>query len=461
MELKIQQKTSELTLPKKFDVKIRTKIPNKSIVFDTISGDKSISQRALILNALGYGKARISNILKSDDIYSCISALKKLGVSIQWENNDVLVQGVGLTGLRPAKHELNMGNSATATRLIMSLVAGSPFRTKFTGNELLSKRPMGWVVNNFREMGARITFLGEEGCLPLVVEGKYPLLPINVKGTVASAQEKSSLLVAGLFANGTTTYEQICQSRDHTERLLQALGIPIHSNGNITKIDGTNTFTSRDIVVPGDISSASFLITAGILQRNMGLKKIRLNQVGINKTRIGFLDAIQKMGVTIDYKDKILSLNEPVANVIYKTEHELIGTEVKGTEFVQSLIDEIPLLAAVATQAKGETVIRDCRELKDKDTNRIETTANIIRAFGGEVSTSDTVIIIHGESNLHSAKINSFGDHRIAMMALVLGSSLQEYSYIENCECISVSYPMFLKDISNFAEIEIISREDR
>ncbi|MGF7046005.1 3-phosphoshikimate 1-carboxyvinyltransferase [Paenibacillus sp. DS2015] len=449
------RRTTELQTS--FDIQVKSNKSKQHIVFNSVSSDKSISQRAIILNSIANGRGTVRNVLRSRDIESCISILDKLGVKFAWDDNDLIIQGVGLRGLKPSIERLDIGNTATSARLIMSVLASYPFKVKLSGNSMLSTRPMDWVVEPLKEMGANITHLGTEGCLPLEMIGAFPLKPIHVEATVASAQEKSAILFAGLSTKGMTQYKQMCQSRDHTERLMEYFGVNIVSHDNITTIVGGNEFNSKEVVVPGDISSAAFLLAAYTIRSNELEGNLLIKGVGVNPTRIGFVTALQQMGLNISFSERrMLISNEPIADISCIPANALIPSYVDGVEFVQSLIDEVPLLAAVSAFADGVSIIRDCSELKDKDTNRIITTAKVLTQFGIDVTYDSDEIRINGGKTLVPAVVDSYGDHRMAMMAIVLASSMNEPSIIRNCDCISVSYPDFLQDMAQFADIEVL-----
>jgi 3-phosphoshikimate 1-carboxyvinyltransferase len=429
------------------------------VEFTAIPADKSISQRAIILNALGYGQATVRNVLKSDDILNCVQALRSMGVPLEWEGfngQHLRIQGVGLRGLKEIPY-LDLGNSATSSRFLMAVMAGYPYSVEIRGNERLSSRTMVWTVDKLRAMGASTEFGSNADHLPLTLHGRFPLQAVHFKGTVASAQEKNVVLMAGLFAEGTTVYEQLCQSRDHTERMMRYLGIPVRS-GRVTEIDGLHEYAAKDITVPGDISSAAFVLTAAILNRQSIPFPMRLKGIGLNPTRTGFLSAIEQMGVNVKVERQSDLGAEPVGDLLYSGGSAPRGARIEGMEFVQSLIDEIPLLALLAAVAEGGTSMHDCSELKDKDTNRLETTAALLRAFGADITITEHSVVIKGSTQLKPAIVDSCNDHRIAMTAAVAASSLSDYSYIRNCRCLQVSYPTFLNDLSVFAEIEVIPR---
>ncbi|MFD2670951.1 3-phosphoshikimate 1-carboxyvinyltransferase [Marinicrinis sediminis] len=459
MESVIRHNTASVSsLPEQFDLAIRRKPLMSQTVFEQISTDKSISQRAIVWSALTEGTSRICGVLQSDDIFHCIEALKQLGVHIEWDQADVIVKGVGLTGLKQPRSDLYIGNSATATRLIMSLIAGSSLDVVIRGNALLSRRPMDWVVEPLRQMGAAITYLGEEGFLPVRVQGAFPLKPIHWNATVASAQQKSAVLTAALFANGVTAFRQQCQSRNHTELMLQDMGAHVKMvSEQVTELQGCMPLKAQDRHVPGDISSAAFLMAAYLL-RGEEMPPLVLKKVGVNPTRTGFVQVLQAMGADISYSEETLWGSEPVADLHIQPARHLQPVRIEGMAFVQSLIDEIPLLAAISTVIHGDTTIIDCMELKDKDTNRIDTTADVLRRFGAELRTCSKGMIIIGGKSLQACHTHSHGDHRIAMTAAILASSLPEASVIEDAACLKVSYPTFLEDLAHFADIRIIPK---
>ncbi|OXM15896.1 3-phosphoshikimate 1-carboxyvinyltransferase [Paenibacillus herberti] len=450
----VQSKASQSVT---FDISVRSKPGGQSFLFDSVPGDKSVSQRGIILNAIGEGRGVVHNVLRSRDIESCVAILGQLGVECIWDGDDLAVSGRGLRGLKPPEFELDIGNTATSARLLLSVLAGHPFRVELAGNRLLSTRPMEWVVDPLIRMGARIDYLGNPGRLPLTIEGRAPLLPLDVEATVASAQEKSAMLFAALYAEGTSHYRQLCQSRDHTERLLRYFGIAIKTEENVTSIQGTSSFACLDVWVPGDISSAAFMLAAYVIRNDEQRGELAIRNVGVNPTRLGFFRALRAMGLELELSgEHDLPSGEPQADLHCSPRSSLKSVLVEGDEEVQSLIDEIPLLAAICALAEGTSVIRNCRELKDKDTNRIETTARMLAAFGIQVDYNEDEMVIHGEQRPSAAVVDSCGDHRIAMTAAVLASSLDEPSIIKNCGCIAVSYPNFLADLAQFAEIELL-----
>lgn len=451
---------SRVELPAKCDLRIKAKREVGPLVFDSVPGDKSISQRAIVLNAIAEGRGTVQGVLHSRDTQSCIAILRQLGVTFAWNGTDLSVYGRGLRGLQVPEGRLEVGNTATSARLMLSILAGQPFAAELGGNALLSARPMDWVVQPLTDMGAVIEYLGAKGCLPLRIQGASPLSPIDMEATVFSAQEKSALLFAGLYAEGITRYRQSCQSRDHTERLMRYFGIDIHSDGDVTSLKGGSAFFAKDVFVPGDLSSAAFLLAAYAIRRREHNGSLSIKRVGVNPTRMGFIHLLREMGLhlTLQKEGELMS-GEPIADLYCTPAARLSPVLAEGNELIQSLIDEVPLLAAVSAFAEGNTVIRNCRELKDKDTNRIQTTAGVLNVFGVETSCNEDEIVIHGGRRPSPAIVDSCGDHRIAMTAAVLASSMDEPSIIRNCGCIDVSYPGFVEDLSQFADIDILRSE--
>lgn len=456
MELTAKNMLLPKELPNKFDIEIKAKACMEELIIQNIPGDKSISQRAILLNSLANGMGKVKKVLKSRDIFSCMQGLRELGVPMWWEDDDLVVQGVGLTGFTRPKGRLYMDNSATSTRILLAILAGCPFETEIGGNPLLSCRSMQWAAAPLIKMGADITFLEKHGYLPLAIKGRNTLNPISVEAAVASAQEKSVVLFAGLFADGVTQYRQLCQSRDHTERMMRFFGLPIVSKGEVTQVSRAASYEAKDIEVPGDISSAAFMITAYLIRKGIWKYNMTLKKIGVNDTRLGYINQLKKMGAQIEFINRTERTGEPEADIICTPADTLRGIEVEENRVIQSMIDEIPLLAAIAAYAKGKTVLEGCGELKDKDTDRIQTTAKLLRSFGADIETSPSRITVYGGKALHPARVSSYGDHRIAMTGAVLGSSFKEPSYIENFECILVSYPTFLLDLSQMANIRII-----
>lgn len=406
-----------------------------------VPGDKSISHRAVMLGSLAVGTTKIANFLQGEDCLSTLSCFNALGVKHVWAGEKQLhITGVGLQGLQESQDVLNAGNSGTTMRLMSGILAAQPFLSVITGDVSLRSRPMKRVVEPLLTMGANIlTRIG--GQAPLVIKGS------SLKGgsfylEVASAQLKSALLLAGMFAEGNTIITEPSLSRDHTERMLRYFGAEIISRGATASIIPGKTLTARDINVPGDISSAAFLMAAGIIA---GKEKLTIKDVGINPTRTGIIDVLRAMGGVIDYINVREEGGEPVADIeVYPG--ELHAVEVSG-ELIPRLIDEIPIIAVVAAFAKGETVIRDAGELRIKESDRLQAITEELGKFGVDITEYPDGIRIKGGKKLLGANINPRKDHRIAMAMAVAALAAEGETIINDAECTDVSYPGFWEAI--------------
>lgn len=409
-----------------------------------IPGDKSISQRAIILNSMAYGQAHVSNLCEGDDRSSVLRCVRRLGVRIRKhrhpqnpdERECFAVKGMGSIGFVEPTTILNAGNSGTAIRLLSGLLAAQPFFSVITGDESLRSRPMGRIVQPLKNMGAII--MGRDGgsFAPMAFQGGS-LKAIDYLMPVASAQVKSSLLIAGLFADGTTTLTQPSESRDHTERMLQAMGADINIDGLAISISQSR-LDSIDVKIPGDMSSAAFWIVAGCCHPD---SRIRLAKVGINTTRAGLLDVLREMGASIKLENIHNEGTEPVADIIAETS-SLRGIRIGGP-IIPKIIDELPILSLAATQAKGTTVIEDASELRVKESDRIRATVEGLSRLGAKIEERPDGIVIKGGQKLYGNSTNSHGDHRIAMMMGIAGLLAKGQTTIEGAESASVSYPEF------------------
>ena len=418
-----------------------------------VPGDKSISHRAAIIAALANGVSRITNFSPSEDCAATLSCLRKLGVSIQAEGSSVIVQGAGGSGLRAANEALYCGNSGSTMRMLAGVLAGQDFSTTLTGDDSLTSRPMQRIIEPLQLMGAELG--SKNGKPPLTVKGCKPLKPIRYELPVASAQVKSCVLLAGLSAQGRTGVIEREKTRDHTERMLKWFGVPIERGieGAIS-IDGPVSFAARDVTVPGDISSAAFLIAAAALLPESSLE---VEDVGLNPTRGTFVSMLGSLGVVIEIIDWREECNEPAGRVRVK---EKIGTDppspvdstlVRGN-LIARLIDELPLLAVVGTQMPGGIEIRDAAELRRKESDRISTTVKNLRAMGAEVEEFEDGLAVHGRTQLRGAMIDSYGDHRIAMAFAVAALTATGDSEIAGAECVSVSFPNFFTVLESLIE---------
>lgn len=406
-----------------------------------VPGDKSISHRSIMFGSLAKGKTTVRDILRGEDVLSTMQVFRDLGVDIQDDGELVTIIGVGFDGLKAPKNKLNMGNSGTSIRLISGVLAGQDFTVEMFGDDSLSKRPMDRVTIPLRQMGVEVSGQTERDLPPLTMHGSKALKPIHYQLPVASAQVKSALIFAALQADGESVIIEKEKTRNHTEDMIVQFGGEINVNVKEIRIKGGQEFTGQDVVVPGDISSAAFWLVAGLIVPNAN---VVLENVGINETRTGILDVIEAMGgkMTISDVDDIAKS----ATITVETS-ELHGTEIGG-EIIPRLIDELPIIALLATQASGTTIIRDAEELKVKETDRIQVVVDALNAMGADTTPTDDGMIIKGKTPLHGAKINTFGDHRIGMMASIAALLVSEGDVeLERAEAINTSYPSFFSDL--------------
>ncbi len=405
----------------------------------TVPGDKSISHRAVMFGALADADTHITGFLMGEDCLSTISCFKKMGVSIDVSDKEVVVHGVGLHGLKSPTELLYTGNSGTTTRLLCGILAGQPFSCTLNGDASIQKRPMGRIIKPLREMGADIS--GKDGNLcPLDIH-PAPLHGIRYDMPVASAQLKSAILLAGLFADSPTTVIEPAPSRDHTERMLRGLGAQVVSNGTEITLTPPKALHAVNVEVPGDISSAAYFLVAGLILPN---SDIVIRNVGINPTRTGILDALEAMGANIERLNERGTV-EPICDLRVRSSH-LHGTIISG-DMIPRLIDEIPVLAVAAAFAEGETVIRDAQELKVKESNRIATMTTELSKTGADVQETDDGMIIRGGKPLHGADFASYADHRVAMSMAVCALACEGDSSIDDPDCVAISYPTFFETL--------------
>jgi 3-phosphoshikimate 1-carboxyvinyltransferase len=406
-----------------------------------VPGDKSISHRSIIFGSLAKGETKVYDILRGEDVLSTIQVFRDLGVSIQDDGDVIRIQGVGFQGLQAPTAPLDMGNSGTSIRLISGVLAGQDFAVTMVGDDSLSKRPMDRVAIPLRQMGVEIAGQGERDCPPLHEKGTHQLQPIHYRLPVASAQVKSALIFAALQAEGESTIIEKEKTRDHTEDMIRQFGGEIQVDGKTIRIKGGQEFQGQEVIVPGDISSAAFWLVAGLI---LPESVIKIENVGINQTRTGILDVIQEMGgdLTIEDRDeKAVS-----ASLTVKTS-SLKGIRIDG-ELIPRLIDELPIIALLATQANGQTVIADAEELRVKETDRIQVVADSLNAMGANVVPTEDGMIITGPTPLHGADLETFGDHRIGMMATIAALLVRDGNVVlDRAEAINTSYPSFFEDL--------------
>lgn len=406
-----------------------------------IPGDKSISHRAIMFGALANGTTEITNFLQGADCLSTISCFQAMGVEIENRTDRVLIHGVGLHGLKAPDQMLDVGNSGTTTRLISGILAGQCFTSTLSGDASIQKRPMKRIIDPLTQMGANIRSLNDNGCAPLEISGGS-LHGISYRSPVASAQVKSCVLLAGLYADKMTSVTEPVLSRNHTELMLSGFGAKVTSVGTTAAIEPEPHLYGQKIAVPGDISSAAYWIAAGLAVPN---SELVLKNAGINPTRDGILHVAEAMGADIVRENVHTVSGELVCDLIVRSSH-LHGTTVSG-ELIPTLIDEIPVIAVLACFAEGETVIRDAQELKVKESNRIDTVVEGLRAMGADATATDDGMIIRGGRPLHGASIDSHLDHRIAMSFTVAGLMCDTPTTIQNADSVVISYPDFYETL--------------
>lgn len=409
----------------------------------TVPGDKSISHRSLMLGSISEGRTRIKGLLRGADCLSTMSCMRALGVSIDDNGNEIVVHGVGLNGLKKPAQMLYTGNSGTTTRILSGILAGQPFETTITGDESIEKRPMKRIITPLSLMNADISSVNGNDCAPLSIKPST-LHGINYDSPVASAQVKSCILLAGLYADAPTTVTEPALSRNHTELMLRAFGADIETSGYSATVTPGNTLHGQDIQIPGDISSAAYFIAAGLIVKD---SEILISNVNINPTRAGIIKVVKSMGGTIDILNERIVSGEPVADLYVKSSH-LHGTEIGGAD-IPTLIDEIPIIAILAANADGQTIIRDASELHVKESDRIKSISENLTRMGSDIMPTSDGMIIYGGARLHSAKIKTMKDHRIAMAFSIASLALDEDNSIDDMDCVNISYPGFFETLSS------------
>jgi len=410
----------------------------------TPPGDKSISHRLILLASLAEGRSVIRKFLRSDDCLRTLEAMKQMGVSIVEKSPDLEIQGVGLRGLKSPGNMIYTGNSGTTTRLLMGVLAGQPFKAVLDGDESIKTRPMKRVTEPLKQMGAVIQGRDNGNYTPLTIEGGK-LKAIHFINSLASAQVKSAVLLAGLFSEGIIKIEEPRPSRDHTERLLQAMGVDVRRQGNVVALVPPKKINPIEMTVPGDISSAAFWLAAGAIQPG---KTVTVENVGLNPTRIGFVKVLSKMGANIQIETQS-EIPEPIGTIIV-TGGLLNGVTITRDE-VPSLIDELPLLMVLGSLAKGKTVIRGAEELRVKETDRIKTMVKNLMTLGVSVKEYPDGVEIEGKTSFDGGEVDSFMDHRIAMSMAIAALRAKSAVKIKNADCVDISYPEFFTDFRKMA----------
>lgn len=408
----------------------------------SVPGDKSISHRGIMFGSIADGTTEIHNFLPGADCLATIRCFRALGIEIEQEGSTVIVHGKGLHGLSAPSHILDVGNSGTTTRLLSGILAGQPFESKLSGDESLNSRPMKRIIGPLTQMGADISSILHNGCAPLYIAPSR-LHGIHYDSPVASAQVKSCILLAGLYADGETSVTEPGLSRNHTELMLKEFGADIRSVHNLdcsrttAIIQPGRELHGQKLTVPGDISSAAYFIAAGLIVPD---SEIRITNVGINPTRAGILKVCEDMGARIELSNERTEGGEKIADITVRTSR-LHGTVIEG-DIIPALIDEIPVIAVMAAVAEGTTVIRDAAELKVKETDRIETVTDNLKAMGCDVTPTEDGMIING-GKLKGASIHTLLDHRIAMAFSIAALAAEGRTRILDSKCVDVSYPAF------------------
>lgn len=422
----------------------------------TVPGDKSISHRSIMFGAISQGLTEVTGFLQGADCLSTISCFQKLGISIENLGDCVHIYGKGLHGLTAPSQILDVGNSGTTTRLISGILAGQCFESTLDGDNSIRRRPMKRIFTPLSEMGAAFQCwdkdsfpacrtVSDSGCAPFTVHGGQ-LQGIHYQSPVASAQVKSAVLLAGLYAEGETSVTEPALSRNHTERMLTGFGADICSHGTTAMIKPQPRLEGQKIHVPGDISSAAYFIALGLVTPH---SEILIQNVGVNPTRDGILQVALAMGADVTYLNECIVSGEPVADILVKSS-TLHGTTIEG-EIIPTLIDEIPVIAVMAAFAKGTTIIRDAKELRVKESDRIAAITENLSAMGGSITATTDGMVIEGSKPLHSANIHTYQDHRIAMAFTVAGLNAAGETTLDDADCVTISYPSFYKDIQQLS----------
>ena len=406
-----------------------------------VPGDKSISHRSIIFGSLAEGETKVYDILRGEDVLSTMQVFRDLGVEIKDKEGIVTIQGVGMDGLKAPQNALDMGNSGTSIRLISGVLASADFEVEMFGDDSLSKRPMDRVTLPLKEMGVSISGQTDRDLPPLHLKGTKNLKPIHYELPIASAQVKSALIFAALQAQGQSVIIEKECTRNHTEDMLRQFGGDLCVDGKKITVQGPQKLSGQTVVVPGDISSAAFWLVAGLIVPN---SRVVLKNVGINETRTGIIDVIRAMGGKLDITD-IDSIAKSATLTVETS--DLKGTEIAGA-LIPRLIDELPIIALLATQAQGQTVIKDAEELKVKETDRIQVVADALNSMGAAITPTADGMIIKGKSTLHGARVNTFGDHRIGMMTAIAALLVADGEVeLDRAEAINTSYPSFFDDL--------------
>ncbi|MFA5575713.1 MAG: 3-phosphoshikimate 1-carboxyvinyltransferase [Tissierellaceae bacterium] len=413
-----------------------------------VAGDKSISHRAIMLSSIAGGRSRIFNFLRGEDPLNTVKCFQQMGVDIGLDGSSIVVKGVGLRGLVRPTDVLDVGNSGTTIRLMAGILTGQDFGSTLSGDESIRNRPMDRIIDPLRKMGANIYGIDREGFAPLRIEGGE-IHAIEYQSPVASAQVKSALLLASLYARGVTTIVEPQRSRDHTERMMNYMGADIWTSGLTIESKPIDRLYGSEIHIPGDISSAAFFLVLGAI---IGDGEVLIENLGLNPTRTGILDVLRQMGANIGIEKPRTLNGEPRGDVRVKSS-KLRGISIGGA-IVPRLIDEIPIIAVAAALAEGKTVISNAEELKVKESNRISAMVNELKSIGANIEESPDGMIIYGGEKLRGGRIHSYNDHRIAMALAIAGLVSEEGVEIDNPSCVDISFPDFFHIIDRVIKNE-------
>ena len=413
----------------------------------TVPGDKSISHRAVMFGAIADGLTEVTNFLQGADCLSTIDCFRRLGIEIENTREKILIHGKGLHGLREPSETLDTGNSGTTTRLLSGILCGQPFSCVLNGDASIQSRPMGRIMEPLGRMGAKIESIRGNGCAPLRIQGTS-LHGIHYESPVASAQVKSAVLLAGLYAQGCTSVTEPFLSRNHSELMLRHFGARVESKDTTASIFPGNRLQGQKVLVPGDISSAAYFLAGGLIVPG---SELLIRNVGINPTRDGILRVCRDMGGDITLLNEHEGSGEPTADLLVR--HSALHGVTIGGSIIPTLIDELPILAVLACYAEGTTVIRDAQELKVKESNRIDVMVSNLSAMGAHIQATEDGMVIEGGHPLHGALIDSKLDHRIAMSFAIAGLAAQSETEIAGAECVNISYPGFYKDLQGLMAV--------
>lgn len=422
-------------------MKFRKSVPLKGEV--TVPGDKSVSHRSVMLGAISKGTTSISNFLEGADCLSTIDCFRKMGIEIERNPEEILIHGKGLHGLTAPSDILDVGNSGTTVRLLSGILAGQRFSSTLTGDESIQKRPMKRIITPLGAMGGDVKSIRGNDCVPLQIQGRT-LKGIHYDSPVSSAQVKSCVLLAGLYADGPTSVTEPYLSRNHSELMLRSFGATVTSKDTTVTIEPGPELTGQKLQVPGDISSAAYFIAAGLLVPG---SELLIKNVGTNPTRDGILRVCRQMGADIQLLNQREQGQEPTADLLVKYS-ALKGTVIQGG-LIPTLIDELPVIAVMAAFADGTTVIKDAQELKVKESNRLDIIVHHLQAMGADVTPTEDGMIIQGGALLHGAELDSHMDHRIAMSFAVAGLAAEGETTIRRADCVNISYPKFYEDLQS------------